>query len=136
MMATKKSKEATSPACYICTAAFAVEGAAEPTSTSRRHPATAYPRNGLDASFVDISYSHYPPSDVDGNICDISDHAPGSSHINTARKDIINGADMYEASRRMDIFLESALNILSVESNGMEGDISNRKYFCQSCLER
>ncbi len=134
-MATNTSNEATSsPACYICTAAFAVEGAAEPTSTLRRHPATAYPRIGLDASFVDISYSHYPPSDVDGNICDISDHAPGSSRMNTARKDMINGADLYEASRRMDIFLESALNILSVD--GMEGAISNRKYFCQSCLER
>ena len=133
-------------------AEFAGEGAAEysphtitpTTQSSRRHPATAFPRIGLDASFVNINipYSHYPPSGVDGNIRDILDGAlrssceAASSHNNASRSEIINGADMHEASRRMDIFLESAMSILSGGSNGMEGEASHRKYFCPSCLER
>jgi hypothetical protein len=60
----------------------------------------------------------------------------GSSYNNASRKEIINGADMHDASRRMDIFLESAMSILSGGSNGMEGDTSHRKFFCPSCLER
>ena len=147
---TTKSEEA-SVACHICAAAFAGEGAAEysshtttpTTQSSRRHPATAFPRIGLDASFVNIPFSHYPPSGADGNIHDILDDAlrssceeVGSSYNNASRKEIINGADMHEASRRMDIFLESAMSILSGGSNGMEGDISHRNFFCPSCLER
>ena len=142
---TTKSKEA-SVACHICAVSFAGEGAAEyspHTTTPRRHPATAFPRIGLDASFVNIPFSHYPPSGADGNIHDILDDAlrssceeVGSSYNNASRKEIINGADMHEASRRMDIFLESAKSILSGGSNGIEGDTSHRIFFCPSCLER
>ena len=147
---TTKSKEA-SVACHICAAAFAGEGAAEysphtttpTTQSSRRHPATAFPRIGLDASFVNIPYSHYPPSGTNGNIRDILDDAlwssckeDGSSYNNASRKEIINGADMHDASRRIDTSLESAMSILSGGSNGMEGDTSHRNFFCPSCLER
>ena len=46
------------------------------------------------------------------------------------RKEIVNGADMYEASRRMDKFVKAAMELLSGKSSLEEG------LSCQTCLDR
>ena len=129
------------------------------SSRHRHHAITPLPRiGGLDASFVNIPHHHTSAFERDvhdiesildnalrsSSSCEGYDGTAGgcgsvrnSSH--TIRKEIVNGADMQEASRRMDVFLESAIEILSgEESNSVEGgdQSSARDFYCRSCIDR
>lgn len=128
--------------------------ASDSTTMARRPPPppAALARVGLESSFVNIPRSYQPTRageiyDERGRyIHDILDHAlrlsfnkegvtipgPGSSITQNS-----TGANMHEASRRMDAFLESTISILSGGSNNsvMEGkDEQHQSYYCQSCL--
>ena len=106
-----------STACSICSARrYHQEGSGEFS-----HQYTALQRlGGLDASFVNIPRSNFLLSEA-GVLLD------GSG----GRSDIVNGADMEEAGRRMDAFVESTMAILS---EGAEA--AQQHLYCQSCLDR
>ena len=143
-------------ACSICGATFTFTGididigAAENASTQQQHyaaparrpppPAAALTRIGLESSFVNIP-RYYQPSIVGDvhNIHDIEsilDHALRvSSYKEGGSGGGGTGANMHEASRRMDAFLESTMAILSRGSNNMTDDKDHyQRYYCQSCL--
>ncbi len=112
-------------------------------------------RVGLESSFVNIPRSYQPKIASENyyesgqcihDIESILDHAlrlssnkKGVTFTGTGSSIMQNstGANMHEASRRMDAFLESTMSILSGGSNNnvMEGkDEQHRSYYCRSCL--
>lgn len=132
-------------ACSICGATFTGIGigAAENASSQQQPPpAAALTRIGLESSFVNIP-RYYQPSIVGDvhNIHDIEsilDHALRASSYKEeggSGGGGGTGANMHEASRRMDAFLESTMAILSRGSNNMTDDKDHyQRYYCQSCL--
>ena len=143
---TRIHQQRASIACSICGATFTGIGigigAAENASTQQQPPpAAALTRIGLESSFVNIP-RYYQPSIVGDvhNIHDIEsilDHAlRASSYKEEGGSGGGTGANMHEASRRMDAFLESTMAILSRGSNNMTDDDKehDQSYYCQSCL--
>jgi hypothetical protein len=107
---------------------------------------------GLDTSFVNIPYSYYPDiaslrvSSEDGSV-------GGNSSAQYWNQEMMNGEDMQDASRQMDVFLQAAMSILSEhdttttaeEQRGVEEDegaaSSNPRsttitYYCPTCIEQ
>mmetsp|Transcript_24025 Transcript_24025/g.43093 ORF Transcript_24025/g.43093 Transcript_24025/m.43093 type:complete len:500 (+) Transcript_24025:92-1591(+) len=148
--------------CSICAVTFAGDGSAEnaphvttTTPSSHRIRATALPRiGGLDASFVNIPHYRYPPTDgglsaLERNVhniesilgealrssCEENNSTDGSIR-NPSRKETVNGANMQEASRRMDVFLESTMAILAGSNSMKVGGEVLQIFYCQSCLDR
>lgn len=148
---TRIHQQRASIACSICGATFAGFGAAENASQQQHNtvtrrpppPAAALTRIGLESSFVNIPrYTqpsivgdvHYIQNDIE-SILDhalrVSSYKEGGSGGGGG-----TGANMHEASRRMDAFLESTMAILSRGSNNMTDDDKehDQSYYCQSCL--
>lgn len=102
---------------------------------------------GLDTSYVNIPYSHYP----DVASLPVSDDSGGGNSSAHCNQEIMNGGDMQDASRQIDVFLQAAMSILSEhgattteEERGVEegAEKSNLRstttatYYCQSCIEQ
>ena len=130
------------------------------TSTAqRRHPPAPAPpaaapltRIGLDSSFVTIPRSSYQQPSLAGNnnihdIESILDHVlrfssntaaggGGSSSSSSSSSILQNstGANMHEATRRMDALLESTMAILSNNSVMEDNNYASQCYYCQTCL--
>lgn len=148
-----------SMACSICASTCAGERSAQnppPAANAapwRRRGAVALPRiSGLDTSFVNIPNSRYPPvgngglGDHECNFHDIEsilDEALRSSCEENGgdmddpnrREIIVNGADIQEASRRIDALLVATMNVLEGKANGGE-EKGHQNLYCQSCLDR
>ena len=142
--------------CSICSVTFDGEGGAggksHPTSHRNNRPpsstAAAISRIGnLDASFVNIPHYRYPSAGDDlsstsnntlaSNIHDIEsildDALSSNSGTHTSRKEIVSGADMQEASRRMESYVEHAALILAEDSSNLD---AGSHYYCKACLDR
>ena len=101
---------------------------------------------GLDTSFVNIPYSYYP----DVASLRVSDDSGGGNSSAHCNQEIMNGGDMQDASRQIDVFLQAAVSILSEheattteEERGVEegAATSNTRsttatYYCPSCIEQ
>lgn len=107
---------------------------------------------GLDTSFVNIPYSYYPDiaslrvSSDDGGV------GGNSSIAQYCNQEMMNGEDMQDASRQIDVFLQAAMSILSehdtttttAEDGGVEEEgaaTSNPRstpitYYCPTCIEQ
>ena len=121
-----------STACSICSARrYHQEGRGEFS-----HQYTALQRlGGLDASFVNIPRSNFLLSEAgvnNNNTLERNDIESVLLDGSGGRSDIVNGADMEEAGRRMDAFVESTMAILSEGA----GEAAQQHLYCQSCLER
>ncbi|KAL9186962.1 hypothetical protein ACHAXT_010682 [Thalassiosira profunda] len=134
--------------CSICAAAFEVAGISPhhdgaPSSSPNRRGVTSLPRiGGLDASFVNIPHSHYVPSvagtsGVERNMHGIESILDDALRENNGgRREFVHGADMREASQKMDAYLEAAMAMLS--SSGEDGAVeaNKRSLYCKPCLDR
>ena len=145
---TRIHQQRASIACSICGATFTGIGigigAAENASTQQQPPpAAALTRIGLESSFVNIPRCTQPSlggdvHNIHNDIESILDHALRVSSYKEGGSGGGGGtgANMHEASRRMDAFLESTMAILSRGSNNMTDDDKehDQSYYCQSCL--
>ena len=142
-------QEKESVACSICSATLTI-GVRSSTAAVKQHDTSHYhapTRNSqLDASFVNIPHSHYPSTypttnNTGSNANDIEsilDNALLSSDQDDTRREVISGSVMQNACKRLDVYLQAALEILSDEP-GMaeEGGVDyQKKFYCQSCLDR
>ena len=141
-------QEKESVACSICSATLIIgvrsSMVAAKHDTSIHHAPT---RNSqLDASFVNIPHSHYPSAyhttnNTGSNANDIEsvlDDALLSSDQDNTKREVISGSVMQNACKRLDVYLQAALEILSDEPGMAEEDGVNhqKKFYCQSCLDR
>lgn len=153
LSSAKPKSHGTTPsiACSVCGATFASVGIAESatgTTARRTQPPATLTRIGLDGSFVNIPRSIPPPSlggsgkpcEIDRNIHDIAsilDHAlRSSSNKEEGGGRLLNstGANMHEASRRTDVFLESTVALLSRGSTATDDEHLHPSYYCRPCL--
>jgi len=137
-------QEKESVACSICSATLTIGGVRSSTAAKSYHAPT---RNSqLDASFVNIPHSHYPSTyhttnNTGSNVHDIEsilDNALLSSDQDDTRREVISGNVMQNACKRLDVYLQAALEILSHQSSmAEEGGVNHqKKIYCQSCLDR
>lgn len=138
-------QEKESVACSICSASLI--GVISSTAAAKQHTSHyhAPTRNSqLDASFVNIPHSHYPSAyhtatnNLESNANDIEsilDNALLSNDHDNTRREVISGNVMQNACKRLDVYLQAALEILSDES-AEEGGAKCQRFYCQSCLDR
>jgi len=140
-------QEKESVACSICSTSLTIgvrsSTVAAKHDTSHYHAPT---RNSqLDASFVNIPHSHYPSTyhtntnnTGSNDIESILDNALLSSDQDDTRREVISGSVMQNACKRLDVYLQAALEILSDQSSmAEEGGVNHqKKFYCQSCLDR
>ena len=138
-------QEKESVACSICSATLTI-GVRSSTAAVKQHDTSHYhapTRNSqLDASFVNIPHSHYPSTyhttnNTANNVNDDieSNNALLSSDQDETKREVISGSVMQNACNRLDVYLQAALEILSDEP-GMDGVNHQKKFYCQSCLDR
>ena len=133
-------QEKESVACSICSASLI--GVSSSTATKQHDTSHHHaPNSQLDASFVNIPRSHYPSahnnigSNVHYDIESILDNALLSNDQDNTRREVISGNVMQNACKRLDVYLQAALEILSDES-AEEGGAKCQRFYCQSCLDR
>lgn len=128
--------------CSICN----VNSQSSSSSLPQQQQQQLVSRIGLDTSFVNIPYSYYP----DVASLRVSDDSGGGNSSAHCNQEIMNGGDMQDASRQIDVFLQAAVSILSEheattteEERGVEegAATSNPRsttatYYCPSCIEQ